>query len=143
MDQTLKDKYSLTVHGDSNQTLIPGVVPYSEYNLAVSVFNGRGSGPGSKPVTFRTPEGGERYPGDRTSDTDWIRLSSSINTATLKKLKFFVVPGKISILKATNAQSNSITLVWVPPLKANGILTGYLLQYQISKYAHAFSSHFQ
>nr|XP_023688929.1 neural cell adhesion molecule L1-like protein isoform X2 [Paramormyrops kingsleyae] len=99
MDHTLKDKQSLTVYGDRNQTQIHGVVPYSEYNLTVSVFNGRGSSPGSKPVTFRTPEG---------------------------------VPGKISILKATNAQSNSITLVWVPPLKANGILTGYLLQYQIS-----------
>ncbi|KAL4655901.1 neural cell adhesion molecule L1-like protein [Arapaima gigas] len=92
------EKHSLTFPGDRNHALVPGLRPFSEYSLTVMAFNGRGSGPGSHPVTFKTPEG---------------------------------VPEKISILRATNAQRNSITLVWAPPLEANGILTGYLLQYQL------------
>ncbi|XP_031422810.1 cell adhesion molecule L1-like a isoform X2 [Clupea harengus] len=40
------------------------------------------------------------------------------------------VPEKMSILRATNPQRTSITLVWAPPVEANGILTGYSLQYQ-------------
>ncbi|XP_060793958.1 cell adhesion molecule L1-like a isoform X2 [Neoarius graeffei] len=42
------------------------------------------------------------------------------------------VPESPPVLKATNPQANSITLVWAPPLEANGFLTGYKLQYQIS-----------
>uniref|UniRef100_A0A671LGY0 Neural cell adhesion molecule L1 n=1 Tax=Sinocyclocheilus anshuiensis TaxID=1608454 RepID=A0A671LGY0_9TELE len=34
------------------------------------------------------------------------------------------------ILRATNFQKDSITLVWAPPHETNGFLTGYLLQYQ-------------
>ncbi|XP_051516489.1 neural cell adhesion molecule L1-like protein isoform X2 [Myxocyprinus asiaticus] len=40
------------------------------------------------------------------------------------------VPEQPPILRATNFQKNSITLVWAPPHEANGFLTGYLLQYQ-------------
>ncbi|XP_036447182.1 cell adhesion molecule L1-like a isoform X2 [Colossoma macropomum] len=41
------------------------------------------------------------------------------------------VPERPPILRATNPQGDSITLVWAPPLEANGILTGYRLQYQL------------
>lgn len=40
------------------------------------------------------------------------------------------VPEQPPILKATNFQKDSITLVWAPPHETNGFLTGYLLQYQ-------------
>uniref|UniRef100_A0A8B9L0A1 Neural cell adhesion molecule L1-like protein n=1 Tax=Astyanax mexicanus TaxID=7994 RepID=A0A8B9L0A1_ASTMX len=40
-------------------------------------------------------------------------------------------PERPPVLKATNSQGDSITLVWAPPLEANGVLTGYMLQYQI------------
>uniref|UniRef100_A0A6Q2Y6D1 protein-tyrosine-phosphatase n=1 Tax=Esox lucius TaxID=8010 RepID=A0A6Q2Y6D1_ESOLU len=40
------------------------------------------------------------------------------------------VPEEVPILTASNAQTDSITLVWGPPFEANGILTGYRLQYQ-------------
>ncbi|XP_036386430.1 neural cell adhesion molecule L1-like protein isoform X2 [Megalops cyprinoides] len=92
------EKQSLTFPGDRNHGMVPGLKPFSEYSLTVMAFNGRGNGPGSHPVTFRTPEG---------------------------------VPEKNPILRATNAQKDSITLVWAPPLEANGIHTGYLLQYQL------------
>ncbi|XP_030623671.1 cell adhesion molecule L1-like a [Chanos chanos] len=40
------------------------------------------------------------------------------------------VPERVPILRATNAQGKTITLVWAPPQEANGVLTGYSLQYQ-------------
>ncbi|XP_034029127.1 neural cell adhesion molecule L1-like protein isoform X2 [Thalassophryne amazonica] len=41
------------------------------------------------------------------------------------------VPEQLPILTASNAQKDSILLVWGPPLQANGMLTGYLLQYHL------------
>lgn len=38
---------------------MPGLEPFSEYRLTVSVYNKKGNGPNSDPVTFRTPEGGQ------------------------------------------------------------------------------------
>lgn len=49
-----------------------------------------------------------------------------------------VVPEQVPILTASNAQRDSVLLVWGPPLQANGILTGYLLQYQLSMYTQRF-----
>lgn len=40
-------------------------------------------------------------------------------------------PEQVPILTTSNAQQDSILLVWGPPLEANGILTGYLLQYHL------------
>ncbi|XP_076839734.1 cell adhesion molecule L1-like a [Brachyhypopomus gauderio] len=92
------EKQFLTLPGNRSLAVVPGLRPFSEYRLTVSVFNGRGSGPGCEHLTFRTPQG---------------------------------VPERPPILRATNPQGNSITLVWAPPLEANGILTGYRLHYQI------------
>ncbi|XP_066527992.1 cell adhesion molecule L1-like a isoform X2 [Hoplias malabaricus] len=92
------EKQVLSVQGNSSHTMVPGLKPFSEYRLTVSVFNGKGSGPSSSPLTFTTPQG---------------------------------VPGRPPVLKATNLQGDAITLVWAPPLEANGVLTGYRLQYQI------------
>jgi hypothetical protein len=39
--------------------MIPGLAPFSEYSLIVMTFNGRGNGPGSHAVNFKTPEGGK------------------------------------------------------------------------------------
>ncbi|MBN3323700.1 NCHL1 protein, partial [Atractosteus spatula] len=93
------EKHMLTFPGDRHHGMVPGLKPFSEYTLIVTAFNGRGSGPGSLPATFTTPEG---------------------------------VPEKIQIFRGS-PQTNSVTLVWAPPLEPNGILTGYLLQYQINQ----------
>ncbi|KAM6927663.1 neural cell adhesion molecule L1-like protein isoform 2-T2 [Xenentodon cancila] len=92
------DKHTLTFPGDWNHATVPGLMPFSEYSLIVMTFNGRGNGPGSHPVNFRTPEG---------------------------------VPGKNPVFRVTDAQRNSVSLVWAPPLENNGILTQYLLEYQL------------
>ncbi|XP_063330848.1 neural cell adhesion molecule L1-like protein isoform X2 [Pelmatolapia mariae] len=51
------DKHTLAVPGDKNRATVPILTPFSEYSLIVMTFNGRGNGPGSHPVNFKTPEG--------------------------------------------------------------------------------------
>nr|XP_043880085.1 neural cell adhesion molecule L1-like protein isoform X2 [Solea senegalensis] len=92
------DKNTLTFPGDRNHGTIPGLTPFSEYSLIVMTFNGRGNGPGSHPVNFKTPEG---------------------------------VPEKNPVFRVTDVQKHTVSLVWAPPLEPNGILTGYLLEYQL------------
>lgn len=48
----------------------------------------------------------------------------------------FTVPDQVPILTASNAMEDSVLLVWGPPLEANGVLTGYLLQYHLGMYTH-------
>ncbi|XP_076609081.1 neural cell adhesion molecule L1-like protein isoform X3 [Chaetodon auriga] len=91
------DKHTLTFPGDRNHATVPGLTPFSEYSLIVMTFNGRGNGPGSHPVNFKTPEG---------------------------------VPEKNPVFRVTDVQKHTVSLVWAPPLEPNGILTGYLLEYQ-------------
>ncbi|XP_060897359.1 neural cell adhesion molecule L1-like protein isoform X2 [Labrus mixtus] len=92
------EKQTLTVPGDRNHAAVPGLMPFSEYSLIVMTFNGRGNGPGSHPVNFKTPEG---------------------------------VPEKNPVFRVTDVQKHSVSLDWAPPLEPNGILTGYLLEYQL------------
>ncbi|XP_042568782.1 neural cell adhesion molecule L1-like protein isoform X3 [Cyprinus carpio] len=91
------ERQSLTIPGNRSHTMVPGLKPFSEYSLTVNIFNQRGNGPSSSPISFTTPQG---------------------------------VPEQPPILRATNFQKDSITLVWAPPHETNGFLTGYLLQYQ-------------
>lgn len=92
------EKHTLTLPGDRNHGMVSGLRPFSEYSLIVMVFNGRGNGPGSHAVTFRTHEG---------------------------------VPDQISVLRITDVRKHSVSLSWSPPVEPNGVLTGYLLQYQL------------
>ncbi|TKS71115.1 L1-like protein Close -like protein of L1 Processed neural cell adhesion molecule [Collichthys lucidus] len=92
------EKESLAFPGDRNHAVVSGLTPFSEYTLIVMTFNGRGNGPGSHPINFKTPEG---------------------------------VPEKNPVFRATDVQKHSVSLVWAPPLEPNGILTGYLLDYQL------------
>ncbi|XP_039653962.1 neural cell adhesion molecule L1-like protein isoform X13 [Perca fluviatilis] len=93
-----EDKHTLTLPGDQNHATVPGLTPFSEYSLIVMTFNGRGNGPGSNQLNFKTPEG---------------------------------VPEKNPVFRVTDVQKHTVSLVWAPPLEPNGILTGYLLEYQL------------
>uniref|UniRef100_A0A7N9AZB9 Neural cell adhesion molecule L1-like protein n=1 Tax=Mastacembelus armatus TaxID=205130 RepID=A0A7N9AZB9_9TELE len=97
-NKILDERQFLIFPGKRSHAVVPGLKPFSDYRLTVSVFNKKGNGPNSDPVTFNTPEG---------------------------------VPEQVPVLTASNAQKDSILLVWGPPLEANGILTGYLLQYHL------------
>ncbi|KAM6924398.1 neural cell adhesion molecule L1-like protein [Xenentodon cancila] len=97
-EKTFHNHNYMSFPGKRSHAIVPGLEPFSEYKLTVNVFNKKGNGPRSDPVTFSTPEG---------------------------------VPGLVPILTASNSQQDSILLVWGPPLEANGILSGYLLQYHL------------
>ncbi|XP_029682932.1 neural cell adhesion molecule L1-like protein isoform X1 [Takifugu rubripes] len=92
------NKETLTFPGDRNHALVPELTPFSEYSLIVMTFNGRGNGPGSHPVNFKTPEG---------------------------------VPERNPAFRITDVQRHTVSVAWAPPLEPNGILTGYLLEYQL------------
>ncbi|XP_065135849.2 neural cell adhesion molecule L1-like protein isoform X3 [Paramisgurnus dabryanus] len=96
--KTHGDKHTLTFAGERTHAVVTGLRPFSEYSLIVMAFNGRGNGPGSHPVSFKTPEG---------------------------------VPGQVASFRATNIQKHKVTLTWSPPIDANGVLIGYVLQYQL------------
>jgi neurocan core protein len=54
-----EERHFLTFPGNRSHAMVPGLRPFSEYRLTVNVFNKRGNGPNSDPVTFQTPEGGK------------------------------------------------------------------------------------
>uniref|UniRef100_A0A7N9AKS5 Neural cell adhesion molecule L1-like protein n=1 Tax=Mastacembelus armatus TaxID=205130 RepID=A0A7N9AKS5_9TELE len=103
-NKILDERQFLIFPGKRSHAVVPGLKPFSDYRLTVSVFNKKGNGPNSDPVTFNTPEGGE-------------------------------------LLGMTHV-CDSILLVWGPPLEANGILTGYLLQYHLSMYTLCYLSNY-
>ncbi|ROL50768.1 Neural cell adhesion molecule L1-like protein [Anabarilius grahami] len=92
------DKHTSTFSGERNHAVITGLRPFSEYSLIVMAFNSRGNGPGSHPVSFKTPEG---------------------------------VPGQAAAFSVSNIQKHKVTLTWSSPVDANGVLIGYILQYQL------------
>ncbi|XP_051752603.1 neural cell adhesion molecule L1-like protein isoform X10 [Ctenopharyngodon idella] len=96
--KTHGDKHTSTFSGERNHAVITGLRPFSEYSLIVMAFNSRGNGPGSHPVSFKTPEG---------------------------------VPGQAAAFSVSNIQKHKVTLTWSPPVDANGVLIGYILQYQL------------
>lgn len=49
----------LTFSGNRTEGRLPGLQPYSLYNVYIRVVNSRGQGPQSPEKTFETPEGGE------------------------------------------------------------------------------------
>lgn len=46
--------------GASEEKLISDLRPFSKFEVAVTVFNSKGEGPLSEPVSFATEEGGKR-----------------------------------------------------------------------------------
>lgn len=42
------------------------------------------------------------------------------------------VPEKNPLFRVTDVQRNTVSVSWAPPREPNGILTGYLLEYQFS-----------
>uniref|UniRef100_A0A8C7Z6J7 Cell adhesion molecule L1-like b n=1 Tax=Oryzias sinensis TaxID=183150 RepID=A0A8C7Z6J7_9TELE len=95
--QSQGERHTAAFPGSRSHGTVSGLVPFSEYSLIVMSFNGRGNGPGSKAVNFKTPEGG-----------GFPELVADV-------------------------QKRSISLAWTPPLEPNGILTGYLLEYQLKE----------
>ncbi|XP_055964712.1 neural cell adhesion molecule L1 [Sorex fumeus] len=86
----------VVVPANATSATLGGLRPYSNYELELRVFNGRGLGPASQQV-FQTPEG---------------------------------VPGQPEALHLECLSDTSLQVHWQPPLRHNGVLTGYMLSYQ-------------
>uniref|UniRef100_A0A4W5NL23 Neural cell adhesion molecule L1 n=1 Tax=Hucho hucho TaxID=62062 RepID=A0A4W5NL23_9TELE len=99
--KTHGDKHTLTFPGDQNHAMVLGLTSFSEYSLIVMTFNRRGNGPGS-----------------HARGVPWNILIHYCATEEENKLE-------------TKVQKHTVTLTWAPPLEANGVLTGYLLEYQL------------
>ncbi|XP_072223606.1 cell adhesion molecule L1-like a isoform X3 [Leuresthes tenuis] len=56
-EKILREHQSMSFSGKRSHAIVPGLEPFSEYKLTVNVFNKKGNGPRSDPVTFSTPEG--------------------------------------------------------------------------------------
>ncbi|XP_047245990.1 neuronal cell adhesion molecule a isoform X4 [Girardinichthys multiradiatus] len=68
----------LTFSGNCSEGMLPGLQPYSVYNLFIKVFNNKGEGPPSPNKTFETPEG---VPGPPSFLSV---MNHSLDTLTLK-----------------------------------------------------------
>uniref|UniRef100_A0A3B5QZA7 Neural cell adhesion molecule L1 n=1 Tax=Xiphophorus maculatus TaxID=8083 RepID=A0A3B5QZA7_XIPMA len=55
--QGYKQEQILTFSGNRSEGMLPGLQPYSVYDLFIKVFNNKGEGPPSPKKTFETPEG--------------------------------------------------------------------------------------
>lgn len=93
----IKDSVEVTTGANEGKKVFSNLRPYSHYTLAATVFNGKGEGPASEMISFKTPEG---------------------------------VPGPPVSLMLESPSETEMTLHWTPPEQPNGILIGYLLQYQ-------------
>ncbi|XP_072233883.1 neuronal cell adhesion molecule a isoform X18 [Leuresthes tenuis] len=56
-EQADQQEQVLTFSGNRSEGRLPGLQPYSVYNLFVKVLNNKGEGPSSLNTTFETPEG--------------------------------------------------------------------------------------
>ncbi|XP_030575583.1 neuronal cell adhesion molecule a isoform X2 [Archocentrus centrarchus] len=56
-EETDQEEQVLTFSGNRSEGRLPGLQPYSVYNLFIKVLNNKGEGPPSPSKTFETPEG--------------------------------------------------------------------------------------
>ncbi|PWA30907.1 hypothetical protein CCH79_00010759 [Gambusia affinis] len=108
--------------------IISNLRPYSRYLLFVAVFNNKAEGPHSEPLPFNTEEGGENKR-LRVEEGRARRLNGGLSSNN-KMNPFKLNPFPPTSLILDSPSETEMTLHWTPPAHPNGILTGYLLQYQ-------------
>lgn len=57
-EQGEQSEQSLMFSGNRSEGRVPGLQPYSVYNISIRVVNSKGEGPASQSKRFETPEGG-------------------------------------------------------------------------------------
>uniref|UniRef100_A0A7N6AME4 Neural cell adhesion molecule L1 n=1 Tax=Anabas testudineus TaxID=64144 RepID=A0A7N6AME4_ANATE len=101
--RTAESESTVVVWTGANEEkkVISNLRPYSHYVLTIKVFNSKGEGPNSEPLSFKTDEG---------------------------------VPGPPMNLMLDSPSETEMILRWAAPGEPNGVLIGYLLQYQQSEH---------
>ncbi|KAM8909437.1 neuronal cell adhesion molecule a isoform 2-T2 [Spinachia spinachia] len=77
-EDTQEQELVLTFSGNLSEGRLPGLQPYSTYNLTIRVLNNKGEGPPSPSKTFKTPEGVPGPPSFLNA------INPSIDTLTLQ-----------------------------------------------------------
>jgi hypothetical protein len=61
-------------------------------------------------------------------------LCYTVKLLTTRIVFCFPVPEENPVFRVTDVQKHTVALTWEPPLVANGVVTGYRLEYQLSVY---------
>uniref|UniRef100_A0A7N8WM92 Neural cell adhesion molecule L1-like protein n=1 Tax=Mastacembelus armatus TaxID=205130 RepID=A0A7N8WM92_9TELE len=110
-------------------TNTPTFVPYE---VRIRSRNSYGWAPEPKVVTGYSGEDAVEVINTTVLRVSWTPVPPATVRGHLGGYNVGFFPEQVPVLTASNAQKDSILLVWGPPLEANGILTGYLLQYHLS-----------
>lgn len=136
-----EERRVVVVRGTKTSAEVTGLRLFSNYELTVTAFNSKGEGPHSDPHHFSTPEGGEMVSVVTSAFTRVERLGVFIcSTIMLIGLCVCVclcaAPGPPASLTLQSPSETSLILYWTPPTEANGILLGYVVQYQQGNDSH-------
>lgn len=136
-----EERRVVVVRGNKTLAEATGLRLFSRYELTVTAFNSKGEGPHSDPHHFSTPEGGEVTSVAAGAFTPVERLRVFMcSTIMLISLCLCVcgcvAPGPPASLTLQSPSETSLILYWTPPTEANGILLGYVVQYQQGNSGH-------
>lgn len=109
----------MVVHGMKTSEEVMGLRLHSRYELSVSAFNSKGEGPHSPLHHFSTPEGGECC----VPPWDGVKVVHA-------DCWFSAAPGPPASLRFDSPSETSLVLHWTSPAETNGVLRGYVVQYQ-------------
>ncbi|MGH0179575.1 UNVERIFIED_CONTAM: hypothetical protein FKN15_011143, partial [Acipenser sinensis] len=115
---------------------------FEPYEIQIQAINHLGFGPEPKVVTgFSGEDFPESAPQNVTVEimnstvikVNWLRVPQESIRGHLGgyRIQGQAVPEHPALLRVASFSKDSITLLWVPPLEQNGILTGHMLQYQL------------
>uniref|UniRef100_A0A8D0D366 Cell adhesion molecule L1-like b n=1 Tax=Sander lucioperca TaxID=283035 RepID=A0A8D0D366_SANLU len=113
-NKILEERQTLSFPGKRTHAIVPGLKPFSEYRLTVSVFNKKGNGPNSDPVTFNTPEGGE--------------VTQTYNMQQMGSL----MPLNETTLEVVDSQEKNITEADTTQWQVQGLEEGRLYRFHLS-----------
>lgn len=100
-------------------TTIQTLLKYTNYSISVFAFTSKGDGVQSDPIYCKTEE-----------DSNAIVFSLSVYTQS----SFYVcilAPSVPADIKAVISSIKTIVVSWLPPIRPNGRLTGYILYISI------------
>uniref|UniRef100_A0A8D0D373 Neural cell adhesion molecule L1-like protein n=1 Tax=Sander lucioperca TaxID=283035 RepID=A0A8D0D373_SANLU len=132
-NKILEERQTLSFPGKRTHAIVPGLKPFSEYRLTVSVFNKKGNGPNSDPVTFNTPEGGEvtqtynmqQMGAHFTLKNDCAKYTKTIRSSSL-------MPLNETTLEVVDSQEKNITEADTTQWQVQGLEEGRLYRFHLS-----------
>jgi len=101
-------------------TTIQALLKYTNYSISVFAFTSKGDGVQSDPIYCKTEE-----------DSNAIVFSLSVYTQSSLCYVCILAPSVPADIKAVISSIKTIVVSWLPPIRPNGRLTGYILYISI------------